>query len=87
MGQLIAALVKYADSDSTKDLRLMKRRQERERRTATARVTSITRRIKEEINVRLTSLWLTPVHRATTNSARGCHLLGPAGQVPLLINY
>ena len=66
---------------------LMKKRQGRERRTETARVTSITRRIKEVINVRLTNLWLTPIHRATINGARAGNPLGQAGQVPPLSNY
>ena len=64
-----------------KILRLMKRRQGRERRMATLRVFSITRQIKEVINVRLTvvwSLWLTLTHRATINGVRGGHLLGQA---------
>ena len=65
----------------------MKRRQGREKRIAMARVTSIIRRIKEVINIRLESLWLTPLHRATTNGARGGQLLGQVGQVPPLSNY
>ena len=87
MGQLMAALDKYADSDSTNDPASNKEKAGKGKRTAMARVTSITRRIKEVINVRLTSLWLTPVHRATTNGAREGHLLGQAGQVPPLSNY
>ena len=79
-------MVKYADSDSTRDPCVMKKKQGRERRTTTARVTSITRQIKEvTINVRLTvvwSLWLTATHKATINSARGGYLLDQAGQVP-----
>ena len=55
---------------------------------ATTKVTSITRQIKEVIiNIRLTvvwSLWLTPTHMETINGVRGGHLLGLAGQVPLL---
>ena len=66
---------------------LMKKRQGRERRTARARVTSITRQIKEVINVRLTNLWLTPMHMAIINDARVGNPLGRAGQVPPLSNY
>ena len=43
--------------------------------------------IKVVIDVRLAvvwSLWLTPMHRATINNARGGHLLDMAGQVPPL---
>ena len=128
----MAALVKYADSDSTKDPESDDEKPGKGRRTTAPKVSSITgqamvveasgkrmvtwtlwliparrttasdarvnrkitvghptltRRIKEVINVRLTSLWLTLVHRATTNGARGGHLLGQAGQVPPLSNY
>ena len=43
MGTLMAALVKYADSDSTKIPRLMMRRQGREKGTAMERVNNTTR--------------------------------------------
>ena len=53
MGQLMAALVKYTDSDSTKDPESDERRQGRERRAATLRARSLTRQIKAAtINVR-----------------------------------
>ena len=83
MGQLMAALVKYADSDSTKDPCLMKKRQGRERKTVTTRVTGITRRIKEVINVRLANLWLTPMHRATINIVRANKPRGAEVQAPI----
>ena len=66
---------------------LTKKRQRRERRTAKARATSITRQIKEVINVRLKSLLLTPMHKAEINGARADNPLGRAGQVPPLSNY
>ena len=87
MGQLMAALVKYADSDSTKDPVSDEEKIGKGKRTATARVTSITRQIKEVINVRLTNLWLTPMHRATINGARVANPLGQVGQVPPSSNY
>ena len=66
---------------------LMKKKQRRERRTTMERVTSITRQIKEVINIRLTNLWLTPMHRETTNDARVGNPLGQAGQVQPSSNY
>ena len=53
MGQLMAALVKYDDSDSTKDPVSDEEKIGKERRTATTRVTSITQQIKEVINIKL----------------------------------
>lgn len=46
MGELIAALVKYVDSDSTKDPSLMRRRLVRGRRVAMQRGSSIIWRVK-----------------------------------------
>ena len=69
---------------------LMMSRQGREKGTAMARALSTTRQIKEVTNVRLTVvwiLWLTPIHRVITNSAREGHLLDPAGQDPHLSSY
>ena len=60
----MAALVKYANSDSTKDPESDDEKTGKGKKNGNARVISITRRIKEAIiNVRLTvaqSLWLTP---------------------------
>lgn len=88
MGQLMAALIKYADSDSTKDPESDDERQGREKRTATPRVSSITRQIRGAmVNAKLMvtrSLWLTPMHREIINVARGGHLLGLVDLVLLL---
>ena len=89
MGQLMAALVKYADSDSTKDHVSDEEKQGRERRTAMARVTSITRQIKEVISVRRTvtgSLWPMPMCGVTIRDIRVSRL-GLVGQAHLLSSY
>ena len=81
MGQLMAALVKYADSDSTKDPVSDEEKIGKGKRTATARVTSITRQIKEVINVRLMNLWLTPMHRIMVSVVRVNRPHGPEDPV------
>ena len=86
MGQLMAALVKYADSDSTKDPVSDEENTGKGNKNGNAKGLQQTWRIKEaKINIRLTvarSLWR--IRRATFNDARGGHLLGLAGQAPPL---
>ena len=91
MGQLMAALVKYANSDSTKDPASDKEKTGKGKKNGNAKGLQHNPRIKEVIiNVRLTVVWslcLTPTHRVIINGVRGGNLLGQAGQVPPSSNY
>ena len=89
MGTLMAALVKYADSDSTKDPESDDEKAGKGRGMTTARALSTTRQIKEVINVRLMAVWiswLTPARREITSGAKGGHLPDLAGQALHLSN-
>ena len=63
---------------------MMKKKQQRERRTAMARVTSITRQIKEVISIKLMSLLLILMRRVVISGARADNPLDRAGQAPPL---
>ena len=74
MGTLMAALIKYADSDSTKDPESNDEKTGKGKKKVTPRVTSIIRRIrKATVSARLIivlTLWLTPMHRIMVSIAR-----------------
>ena len=84
----MAALVKYADSSSTKEPESDDEKAWKGKKSGNAKGRSITGRIKgATVNARLMvarSLWPTLMHRATINVVRGGRLLGPVGQVLLL---
>ena len=90
MGTLMAALVKYAKSDSTKDPESDDDKTGKGKRAAMPRVSSIIRQAMETaVSARPTTAWnllLTPMHRAEINGARADSPLGRAGQVPPLRN-
>ena len=90
MGTLMAALAKYADSDSTKDPESDDDKAGKGKNNGNGNALSRTRQIKEVTNGRLMvvwSLWLTLMRRVTTNGVRGDHLPGLAGQAPHLSSY
>ena len=87
MGTLMAGLVKYADSYSTKDPASDDEKTGKGKKNGNERVSSITRQVKEAKSVRRTvtrNLW--PMHKVTIRSAKGSHP-GLVGQDRLLSNY
>ena len=90
MGQLMAALVKYADSDSTKVPASDEEKIGKGKKNGNGKGSSTTQRIKEAINVRLMvtrSLWLMLMPKVTIRGLRESRLLGLAGQVRILSSY
>ena len=90
MGTLMAALVKYTDSDSTKDPEYDDEKTGKGKKNGNDKALSITRQIKEVISVRpmmVWSLWPTPTRRVTITDVRGDSLPGLAGQSPRLSSY
>ena len=88
IGQLMAALVKYADSGSTKDPASDEEKTWKRKKNDNGKGHQHNPADdRQVIDIRLTSLLLTPIHRETTNGARIGHLLGQAGQVPPSNNY
>ena len=88
MGQLMAALVKYADSDSTKDPESDDEKAGKGNKNGNAKGSQHNLAIKgATTNVRLVvalSLWLIPMHWATISDVGEGHFLGLVGQVTLL---
>ena len=80
MSTLMAALVKYADSDNTKDPDSKEDNRGMGKRTATPRVSSIIRQAKGTmVSTRPTivwTLWLTPMLRRTVSAVRANSLRG-----------
>ena len=87
MGTLMAALVKYADSDSTKVPSMTMKRRGRERRAASPKGSSITRRATiimvsgKQIIIQI--FWLTPIHRVMVSVVKESR--PQEGQSPVLI--
>ena len=89
MGTLMAALVKYADSDSTKDPESDGEKTGKGNRMIVERANSTTRRIKIAISAkRMTtrSLWPMLIHKVTIRGIRVSGL-DPAGYTPFFIAY
>ena len=89
MGTLMAALVKYADSDSTKDLASDDEKTGKGKGTTMERVNSTTQRIKIAISVKwitTQNLWPTLIHRVTIRDIRASGL-DPVGYIPFFMVY
>ena len=88
MGQLMAGLIKYADSDSTKDLESDDYQPGKGKKNGNAKGPQHSPTNQgATVNARLMvarSLWLTPMHRAIISVVRGGRLLGTMDQVLLL---
>ena len=88
MGQLITALVKYADSDSTKDPESDEEKAWKGKKSGNAKGPQHNPANQGGNNKRKADGSLefvaTPVRKATINDVRGGHLLGLAGLVPRL---
>ena len=86
MGQLMAALIKYADSDGTKDPESHDEKAGKGNGTAVPRGNSITRQVMGTMvstrPIVIQILWPIPVRRIMVSVVRGGHPLSQVGQVP-----
>ena len=82
----MAAMVKYVDSDSTKDPLSDEEKTGKGKKNGNGKGYQHNP-TNQGGNKRKDDEWLTPMHRATTNDARVGNPLGQAGQVPPSSNY